>query len=1476
MTDEVTQPPQNPSKKDDKKPVSNGSAPQSTNRGPRRNPSVSKPSSNGGPPSQGGSRPSSGAGNKASSTAAGSGSDTGKKGNEGKKNDQRGKGQGQGGGGRGGHRKNPSSVSQSNRQGGKDQSSAKQANNPPPPASSEGTARLEQLITNMRAPSTSNTGSSPSGGGIPSSTSMPNTQTTTTSTLPANAPVFQPGASMFPAQSLQEQPPRHRKASSLGGGGLSSNFNNFAPHLGSMMEDVMEEGNVNASYEEGEIPENLYSTQGHHPRSQSQNFTAPRFAALAAQQEQGEGVGPSGRPQLAPNFMFGARRRTSASNTPVGPPINEDDAGFQFPQQQSMPNNFDQEQTHRRGESGGQIVGIMAEQLALQDQIEYLQRQQQVLYQQQLASNQVLSFQTSGLAPSRAGAHRRVQSTVPMGMGSIGGQQNLMSQLGLGNVPLGLDGQSQGVPRGHGRRHSVNVVNKSVSQSSIASTNFGGQLSQDGFDDGFAPPPGFGGHSRQASRADSSWRLNGGVGGIQPNGGFTADLAQAQAQLQSLQQFRAAAGGHHHKMPSFSFPNMLPNMMAANMMGLGLGGINLLQQQQQQFQSQLQQQSNQPQRKSLFAPYLPQASLPPLLATGKLVVGILRVNKRNRSDAYVSTEVLDADIYICGSKDRNRALEGDIVAVELLDVDEVWGTKKEKEEKKRKKEENAAYETKSAAGRKNDKKKDDVEVEGQGLMLFEDEEVTDEVKPQFAGHVVAVVERMPGQLFSGTLGLLRPSSAATKEKQEAERREREGDRGDEPRRPIDRPKIVWFKPTDKRVPLIAIPTEQAPADFVQNSEQYANKLFVACIKRHPISSLHPFGTLVEELGPIGDIEVETSALLKDCNFPTEDFSESVIKCLPPIPWTEVFSIPEREFEVRKDLRKERIFTIDPDTAKDLDDALSIKLNEDGTYDVGIHIADVSYFVKPNTALDRDARKRATSVYLIQRVVSMLPPAISEDLCSLNPGVERLAFSVVLTMTKDARIIKKWFGKTIIKSAAKLTYANAQDVIDGKVLGDVPVIPEHDASAVEHDIKVLNDLARLLRARRFQNGALSLESPRLSFTLNDKGMPVDCSQYERVEANELIEEFMLLTNITVAQQIAVSLPEQALLRRHDVPIERRLNILVERSERLGFTLDVSSSGALMKSFNDIDNPTARLLLQLLSYKATHRAKYFCAGMLDIAKYQHYALNVPLYSHFTSPIRRYADILVHRQLESVLQSNTDAKFTMDRDAVAKVTQQCNIKRDSAKLAQEQSAHLYLCILISDLTSRYGPVVRQAKVVGVLDAAFDVLVPEFGIEKRVHVDQMPIDNHVYDEHTHTLQIYWSDRDVISWLAENSDDEHLKKVKQTAEQHAAKMEVVSRSVHDEKALFDEDDGDDEIVLGREEKEESDGHDDSKQRQLSKAKVMPEFEGLKTTTSGHKIQEIKELMSVPVIVTADLTKSPPVIKVYSVNPYAAEQNQKH
>lgn len=747
MTDEVTpqtQPsaPRKEEKKEEKKTTPN--APGQGPRNPRRTMSRSGSAggNNTGPP-----RPSSRGGNRRNPSNPPQGTDSGAESQKGegrgakKPDQQRGK---QPANARGGQHRKASSTAQGRHNNNKDsisrQNSNRQAPSAPvtqPSSSGEGSdalSSLQRVIADLKTSSPSTQSAS-----APNPLNAP-AHGVQSSNLPANAPVFQPGAAAYPGIAGNETP-RHRKAASLGAGSGPTNFISYSPNLGSMMEDVLEEGPGGGSFEEGEIQDN--APQAHQRRSLSQSFTAPRFAALAAQQqEQNESVGATGRPQLAPNFMFGARRRPSA-HMPMGPPINEEDVGFQFPQQSNQ-QNFKLEppteqppHAHRRTESSGEINGIMAEQvsiidpyqrmrptnfaqIALQSQIEALQQQQQALYQQQLAQNSVLSFQTPGLAPPR-GVHRRVHSTVPLGMGlsaALAGPQSAMGQFGqLGNMGMGMDSHPPGIPRGHGRRHSVNVVNKSGGQS--ISSMF--PNNSDGFDDGFAPPAALIGGSQHA-RSESAWRINGGVPSVQNGNGFAADLAQAQAQLQSLQQFRAAAGGHHHKMPSFSFPNMLPNMMAANMMGLGLGGMNILQQQQQQFQSQLQQQSSQPQRKSLFAPYLPQASLPPLLAAGKLVVGILRVNKRNRSDAYVATEVLDADIYICGSKDRNRALEGDIVAVELLDVDEVWGTKKEKEEKKRKKEENSAYDLKGTAVRKNDKKKDDVEVEGQGLMLFEDEE----------------------------------------------------------------------------------------------------------------------------------------------------------------------------------------------------------------------------------------------------------------------------------------------------------------------------------------------------------------------------------------------------------------------------------------------------------------------------------------------------------------------------------------------------------------------------------------------------------------------------------------------------------------------------------------------------------------------------------------------------------------------------------
>lgn len=275
--------------------------------------------------------------------------------------------------------------------------------------------------------------------------------------------------------------------------------------------------------------------------------------------------------------------------------------------------------------------------------------------------------------------------------------------------------------------------------------------------------------------------------------------------------------------------------------------------------------------------------------------------------------------------------------------------------------------------------------------------------------------------------------------------------------------------------------------------------------------------------------------------------------------------------------------------------------------------------------------------------------------------------------------------------------------------------------------MLAGIAKHLRHRRFENGALRIDNVKVSFRIDEFGLPVDAHEYQRKEANELIEEYMLLANISVAGKIASGLPDQALLRRHESPIDRRLEAFVGRMKRLGIELDSTSSGALMKSIAQVTDPEERLTLQHLSTRSMLRAKYFCTGLLDISKYGHYALNVPLYTHFTSPIRRYADIIVHRELEAVLlaqQAGAEAKFPLDPESVSKIAQTCNVKKDAARQAQEQSQHLFLCVLIDDLTKRYGPVVRYGTVIGVLDQAFDVLVSEFGVEKRVHVDQMPVE--------------------------------------------------------------------------------------------------------------------------------------------------------
>jgi protein SSD1 len=645
-------------------------------------------------------------------------------------------------------------------------------------------------------------------------------------------------------------------------------------------------------------------------------------------------------------------------------------------------------------------------------------------------------------------------------------------------VPV-AQGSHRGGRGGHGRSQSMAVNGRGGSSNRGGSLNVG-----DGGD--FQRRGSAQGHARTGSRNfEGNWR----------NQGQNQDQGNAQGQNQGFQPGHRSRGSINQSVSSIGgfqynpqqpqvmgLPGqmMMPQMYGQQLNPMQLSQLQALQAAQmsgQQFQGlqtsqhagQLGGQQQQQQRKTLFTPYLPQASLPALLGDGQLVSGILRVNKKNRSDAYVTTQdgLLDADIFICGSKDRNRALEGDLVAIELLDVDEVWGQKREKEEKKKRKDitdtrsgstnqgsqntgnddgnpsEGGIRRRGSLRQRPTQKKNDDVEVEGQSLLLVEEEEISDEQKPLYAGHVVAVIERVAGQMFSGTLGLLRPSSQATKEKQEAERAARDGGNNrHHDSRQNEKPKIVWFRPTDKRVPLIAIPTEQAPRDFVEKHQDYADRIFVACIKRWPITSLHPFGTLVEQLGRMGDLKVETDALLRDNNFASDEFSDAVLRSVGLQDWS-LAKEDEAVLSTRRDYREEKTFTIDFNGGAELGNAIHVKTRPDGKIDIGVHIPDVTHFVKPNSLVDREAKKRGTSVQLLNRFCALLPPKLSTEICSLTPDQERLAVSVVFTVNPHNGSVAEgdsWVGRSIIKSSGKISLKELDQALNEPASFTNPAVP----------------------------------------------------------------------------------------------------------------------------------------------------------------------------------------------------------------------------------------------------------------------------------------------------------------------------------------------------------------------------------------------------------------------------------------------------
>ena len=457
---------------------------------------------------------------------------------------------------------------------------------------------------------------------------------------------------------------------------------------------------------------------------------------------------------------------------------------------------------------------------------------------------------------------------------------------------------------------------------------------------------------------------------------------------------------------------------------------------------------------------------------------------------------------------------------------------------------------------------------------------------------------------------------------------------------------------------------------------------------------NPKGHLVDVLGEPGENDTEMHAILAEYALPYR-FESAVANAADAIS----DEITASDIEGRRDFRNVLTLTIDPADAKDFDDALSFRRLENGNYEVGVHIADVTHYVRPGSVVDEEARSRGTSVYLVDRTVPMLPEKLCNKLCSLRPNEEKLTFSAVFELTPLARIVSQWFGKTVIKSDYRFAYEDGQQVIDAgdealkmEIKGGTDGIDEGTVIPFEQKeaVLILNTLAAKLRRKRFASGAISFERPEMKVIVDEKGRPIDVYQKISKEANWLIEEFMLLANRSVAEFVATGCKgvsdapakgrkqvKTFVYRVHDEPNQEKLENLKLFIGNFGYKLGPTNNGKeISKELNSLfaqakDKPEYNAI-ELLSLRTMAKARY------DTENLGHYGLAFKYYTHFTSPIRRYPDMLVHRLLERYLAGGESAKqetfdklckYATEREIVAAEAERASIKYKLVEFMQDK---------------------------------------------------------------------------------------------------------------------------------------------------------------------------------------------------------------